>query len=100
MLRHQHRVDSLDVLLELLHVPFELGSPVLEPRDHLGITEAQLRGDLVAIRRTQVFLIEKALFQLEDLLIGEGRSALALLLRLLPIVEQVEVVRLFCNQKQ
>lgn len=26
---------ALDVALELLHVPLELGAPVLEPRDHL-----------------------------------------------------------------
>ncbi len=32
--RHGQR-RLLHVLLELLHVPFELGPPVLEPADHL-----------------------------------------------------------------
>jgi len=85
----------LDVLLELLHVALELGAPILEPRDHLRVAQAELRGDLVAVGRRQVLLVQEPLLQLEDLVVGEGGARLALLLCvLLPRVEQVQVARL------
>lgn len=83
---------ALDVLLQLLHVPLELRPPVLEPRDHLRVREAQTRGDLVAIRGAEVLLVEEALFQLEDLVVREGCSRFSLLLGLLAVVEEVQVV--------
>lgn len=89
MLRDQQRVHRLHVLLQFLHVPLQLRSSVLEPRDYLSVAQTQLRGDLVSIGRAQVLLVQESFLQLEDLLIGERRSTLALLLRLLPVVEQV-----------
>lgn len=51
MLGDQKRIHGLHVLLKLLHVPLELRPPVLEPRDHLGIGQTQLIGDLIPIGR-------------------------------------------------
>lgn len=87
MLSDQKWIHSLHVLLKLLHVPLELRPPVLEPRDHLGIAETELSRDLIPVGRAQVLLIQKSLLQLENLLIREGGPALALLLRLLTVVE-------------
>lgn len=98
VLRDQQRVHRLHVLLQLLHVPLQLRPPVLEPRDHLRVAQAQLRGDLVPVGRAQVLLVQESLLQLEDLLIRERGPTLALLLRLLPVVEQVQMVRLLCNR--
>lgn len=95
MLSDQKWIHSLYVLFKLLHVPLELRSSVLEPRDHLGIAETQLSGNLVPVGRTQVLLVQKSLLQLEDLLIRECGPTLALLFRLLAIVEQVQVISLF-----
>lgn len=95
LMGHENGVDRLYVLLQLLHVALELGPAILEPRDDLGVAEAKLGGDLVAIGRRQVLLVEEALLELEDLLVREGRPALSLLLRLLPVVEQVQVIGLF-----
>jgi hypothetical protein len=92
-------LGALDVLLELLHVALELGPPVLEPGDDLGVGQAQRGGDLVAVRRTEVLLVEEPLLQLEDLVVGEGRPRLSLLLGLLARVEQVEVVLAVCGRK-
>jgi len=100
VLGDQKRIHGLHVLLELLHVPLELRPSVLEPRDHLGIAETQLGGDLVPVGRAQVLLVQESLLQLEYLLIRERGPALALLLRLLPIVEQVQVIGLLCNGKR
>lgn len=97
MLRDQKWIHSLHVLLKLLHVPLELRSSVLEPCDHLGVAQTQLSGDLVPVGRAQVLLVQEPLLQLEDLLIRERGPALALLLRLLAIVEQVQVIGLLCN---
>lgn len=94
MLRDQQRVHRLHVLLQLLHVPLQLRPSVLEPRDHLGIAQAQLSRYFVPVRWAQVLLVEEPLLQLEDLLVGERCPALALLLRLLPVVEQIQMVRL------
>lgn len=99
MLGDQKRVHSLHVLLKLLHVPLELRPPVLEPRDHLSVAQTELCGDLVPVGRAQVFLIEKSFLQLEDLLIRERGPTLALLLRLLAVVEQVQVISLLCNKQ-
>lgn len=87
MLRDQKWIHSLHVLLKLLHVPLELRPPILEPRDHLGIAETELSGDLVPVGWAQVLLIQKSLLQLENLLIREGGSTLALFLRLLTVIE-------------
>lgn len=94
MLGDQKWIHSLHVLLKLLHVPLELRPPVLEPRDHLGIAQTQLSGNLVPVGWAQVLLIQESLLQLEDLLIRERGPALTLLLRLLAIVEQVQVIGL------
>lgn len=95
MLSDQKWIHSLYVLFKLLHVPLEFRPSVLEPRDHLGIAETQLSGNLVPVGRTQVLLVQKSLLQLEDLLIRECSPTLALLFRLLAIVEQVQVISLF-----
>lgn len=95
MLSDQKWIHSLYVLFKLLHVPLELCPSVLEPRDHLGIAETQLSGNLVPVGRTQVLLVQKSLLQFEDLLIRECGPTLALLFRLLAIVEQVQVISLF-----
>ena len=95
MLGDEERIHRLHVLFQLLHVAFQLGPAILEPGDHLGVTEAQLGGYLVAVGWRQVLLVKKALLQLEDLLVREGRPALSFLLRLLPVVEQVQVIGLF-----
>lgn len=100
MLGDQKWVHSLHVLLELLHVPLELRPPVLEPRDHLGIAQTELSGDLVPVGWAQVLLIEESFLQLEDLLIRERGPTLALLLRLLAVVEQVQVIGLLCNTRR
>ena len=89
MLSDQKWIHSLHVLLKLLHIPLELRPPVLKPRDHLGIAQTQLSGDLVPVGWAQVLLIQESFLQLEDLLIRERGSTLALLLRLLAIVEQI-----------
>lgn len=97
VLGDQERVHRLHVLLQLLHVPLELRPSVLEPRDHLRVAQSQLSGDLVPVRRAQVLLVEEPLLQLEDLLVRERGPALALLLRLLTVVEQVQVIGLLWN---
>lgn len=99
MLGDQKWIHSLHVLLKLLHVPLELRPPVLEPRDHLGIAQTELSGNLVPVGRAQVLLIQESFLQLEDLLIRERGPTLTLLLRLLPVVEQVQVIGLLCNTR-
>ena len=102
-------LGRLDVLLQLLHVSLELGPPVLEPGDHLGVRQAECQCNLfhfnemlqlriktsaeeaaylVSIGRRQVLLIEEPLLQFEDLMIGERRPGFALLFRLLARAEQ------------
>jgi len=56
---------------------------------HFG--QAQGGGDLVAIGRRQVLLVEEPLLQLEDLVVGEGGARLALLLRLRSVREDVQM---------
>lgn len=97
VLGNQERVHRLHILLQLLHVPFQFRPSVLEPCDHLRVAQTQLSGDLVPIRWAQVLLVEESLLQLEDLLVRERGSTLALLLRLLAVVEQVQVIGLFWN---
>lgn len=96
---------ALDVLAELLHITLQLGSTVLEPGDHLegrrnlarnlnlslgnpcrtylGVGKSERRSDLVSVGGREVFLVEEPLLQLEDLVVGEGRPRLPLLLRVL-----------------
>lgn len=100
VLSDEERIDSLNVLLEFLHVPLEFRSTILKPRYHLGVAETKLGSDLVTIRRTQVLLVEKSLLEFKNLLIREGRSTLALLLRLLTIVEQIQVIGLLWKHKK
>ena len=57
------------------------------PGDDLCVGEAQGEGDLVAIGRRQILLVEEPLLQLEDLVVSECRSRFALLLALLPGTE-------------
>lgn len=88
------RVDDFrvfHVFFELFHVAFELGATVLEPCYHLGVGEAQAGGDFVAVGRAEILLIEETLFELEDLMIGERRARFSFFLRLLAVVEEVEV---------
>ena len=75
------------------HVTFEFGASVLEPGDDLGVGQTQRQGDLVSIGRWQVLLIEEALLQLENLVVGEGRPRFPLLLGLLARTEQLRVTR-------
>lgn len=85
------RGQRLPVLLLFFVVPLHLGPPVLEPRDHLRVGQAQAGRDLVPVRRRQVLLVQEALLQLEDLVVGERGARLAFLLRLRARVEQVQV---------
>ena len=85
-------VGGCDVSLQLLQVPLQLGAPVLEPRDHLGVGEAQRGGDLVSVGRGQVLLVEEALLQLVDLLVREGRPRLASLLGRLRLGEEAQLI--------
>ena len=95
--RAEH-LGRFDVLLQLLHVALELGAPVLKPGDDLRIGQAERQGDLVAVGRRQVLLIEEPLLQLEYLVVGEGRARLALLLGLLARTEQLRMTRsVTCN---
>ena len=48
---------------------------------HLGIGESEGRGDFVPVGGREVLLIQKSLFQLENLVVGERRPRLPLLLR-------------------
>jgi hypothetical protein len=95
VLGNEEGIHRLHVLLQLLHIALELGSSILEPSDNLGIAQAELGRDLIAIRGRQILLVEESLLQLEDLLIREGRPALSFLFRLLSVVEQVQVIGLF-----
>lgn len=91
--------DAVEVLLQLLDVALLLSATVLEPGDHLGIGQAQRGGDLIAIRGRQILLVEEALLQLKDLMVGEGGARLALLLRLRPVREYVQV-RFICERER
>lgn len=83
---------TFHVLLQLLHVALQLCPAVLEPRYHLCVRQPEAGRDLVPIGGAQVFLVQEPFLQLEDLVIGEGRSRFSLLLRLLARVEQVQGV--------
>lgn len=78
-------LGGLHIGLHLLQVPLELGAPILEPGDDLRVGEAQLLRDLVAIGGGQVLLVQEALFQLVDLVVGESRARLSPLLGGLPL---------------
>lgn len=84
-------LDAVEVLFQLLDVALLLGPAVLEPGDHLGVGQAQGGGDLVAIGRGQVLLVEETLLQLKDLVVGEGGAGLALLLGLWSVREDVQM---------
>lgn len=84
--------EGLHVGFHLLQVPLELGTAILEPRDHLSVGQAQLLRYLVSIRRRQVFLVQKALLQLVDLVVGESRPGLSPLFRGLSLAEGVHVL--------
>ena len=47
---------------------------------NLCIGKAELGGDLVSVRRRQILLVQEPLLQLEDLVVGESRPGLPLLL--------------------
>ena len=81
-------LQRLHICLHLLQVALQLGAPVLEPRDDLRVTQAELLRDLVPVRRAQVLLVQEALLQLVDLVVGEGRARLPPLLRGVPLAEQ------------
>ena len=81
-----------DVGLQLLQVSFQLRPPVLKPRDHLGVGEAKALGDLVAISRRQILLIEEALLELVYLLICEGRTRFTPFLGRLSFGEEVQLL--------
>lgn len=85
------RRQRLPVLLLLLVVPLHLGPPVLEPRDHLRVRQAQAGRDLVPVGRRQVLLVQETFLQLEYLVVGERGARLAFLLGLRSRVEQVQV---------
>lgn len=85
-------LGGVHVLLQLLHVPLEFGTPILKPRDHLGVGQTQRLGDFVPVRWRQVLLVKETLLQLEDLMIGERRPRFPLFLRLLPRAEDVQMV--------
>lgn len=61
----------------------------------LSIRETEGRRDFVSVRGREVLLIQKPLLQLENLVVGEGRPRLALLLRRLLVGEgQLRLVQL------
>ena len=69
-----------------------------ESNTDLGIREAEGGRDLVPVRGREVLLIEKPLLQLENLVVGERRPRLPLLLRRLLVGEgQLRLVQL-CNR--
>lgn len=90
--RRGQLLEGLHVGLHLLQVALQLGAPVLEPGDDLGIAQPQLRRDVVSVGRRQVLLVEEALFQLVDLVVGEGRAGLPALLGRLPRPEGAQRV--------
>lgn len=85
MSRQQFR--TFHVFFQFFHVPFQFGPAILEPSDHLGVGQPQTRGYFVSVRRTEVFLVQEPLFQLENLVVCEGRPRFSLLLWLLPRIE-------------
>ena len=89
---HTDRLRRLHVRLHLFKIPLELGAAVLEPGDDLRVGETQLLGDLVAVRRAQVLLVQEALLQLVDLVVGEGRARLSSLFGSIPLAEQRQSV--------
>ena len=61
----------------------------------LSIGESEGGGDLVPVGGREVLLVEEPLLQLEDLVVGERRPRLALLLRRLLVGErQLRLVQL------
>lgn len=84
-------LERLHVRLHLLQVSLELGPSVLEPGDDLRVGQTQLLCDLVSVGRWQVFLVQKALFQLVDLVVGEGRAGLPSFFGGLSLAEGVEM---------
>jgi len=57
-----------------------LASTYRQFNTHLCIGEAQAAGNFIAIRWRKIFLVQEALLQLEDLLVGECGAGLAFLL--------------------
>ncbi|MPC48875.1 hypothetical protein E2C01_042661 [Portunus trituberculatus] len=57
---------------------------------HLRITQAEALRQLVPVSGRKVLLVEEPLLQLKDLVVGEGGAALSLLLRRLPVVEEID----------
>lgn len=49
VVRRAEDLGRLDVLLQLLHVALELGPPVLEPGDYLGVRQAECQRYLFVI---------------------------------------------------
>ena len=85
-------LGGLHVRFHLLQVPLELGAPVLEPGDDLRVGQPQLLGDLVPVRRAQVLLVQEALLQLVDLVVGERRARLPTFLRVVSLAEERQTV--------
>lgn len=67
----------LHIRLHLLQVSLEFGPAVLKPGDDLRVGQSQLLCDLVSVRWREVLLIQKALLQLVNLVVGEGRPRLS-----------------------
>lgn len=63
----------------------------LSPRPYLRVAEAEALRQLVPVGGREVLLVQEPLLQLEDLVVGERRPALPLLLRRLFVAEEVEV---------
>lgn len=87
-----HGLGGLHVRLHLFQIPLELGPPVLKPSDHLCVGQAELMGDLVPVRWAQVFLVQEALFQLVDLLVGERRAGFPPLFWSISLAEERQTV--------
>lgn len=84
-------LHAIKILLQFLDVALLLGPAILEPGDHLGVGQAQGGGDLITISWRQVLLVQEALLQLKDLVIGEGGARFALFFRLRTVREDVQV---------
>lgn len=62
------------------------------PCPYLRVAEAEALRQLVPVGGREVLLVQEPLLQLEDLVVGERRPALPLLLRRLSVVEEVHGV--------
>lgn len=82
----------LHVCFHLLQVPLELRSPVLKPSYDLCICQTKLLGDLVPVCRAQVLLVQEALLQLVDLVVGKRGAGLPSLLRRVSLAKERQTV--------